>query len=194
MITKSAKYVSKTVSSLPNLTHIDKFYWRFIASCCNHIHVGMKDLHKLEMFSFAIENFGHVFILYCHRRKPSSQPMSLIPEEVEHASNKDVKEYFQWVVNMQNFFGHWKELFNSRQCNYDEITAYSQFLKTIKSLAACLNVSHLVCEADDIKDYKKHYSDYYERLHQLLIKRNQDVNRYEYNNKLIFCLQNVAVF
>ena len=178
LICKSTDSVSKTFSSLSKLSHINKFYWKFIASCCNHIHVGIKDLYKLENFSFAIERFSNIFLSYCHKRKAISQPLKVIPEDIENISNDNIKEYFRWVIKMQKIFAHWKELLESKQCNYDDITAYSQSLNTIIAFATCLNVPHLVCEADDIKEYKKLYSNYYDELHQLLIKRNQDVNRY----------------
>jgi len=178
LIAKSTKYVSKTISLLPNVSHIDKFYWRFIASCCNHIHVGVKDLYKLEIFSFAIERFGNIFLCYCQKKKTVSQPLSVIPEDVMLASNNDLKQYFEWIIKMQKFFLHWKELFDLKQCNYDDITTYSQSLETIAALATCLNVPHIVYEADDIEEVKKLYSGYYVSLHQLLIKHNHNVNRY----------------
>jgi len=178
LMAKSTKYVSKTISLLPTVSHIDKFYWRFIASCCSHIHVGVKDLYKLEMFSFVIERFGNIFLYYCQKWKTISQPLSVIPEDVKLASNNDLKQYFEWIIKMQKIFVHWKELFDSKQCNYDDITTYSQSLETITPLATCLNVPCIVYEADDIKEVKRLYSDYFVSLHQLLIKRNHNVNRY----------------
>jgi len=178
LISKSTESVSKTFSSLPKLSHINKFYWRFIASCCNHIHVGVRDLHKLEIFSFVIERFSNIFLSYCNKKKGISQPLVAIPEDIEHNSNDDIKQYFKWVIKMQKIFVHWEDLFQSKQINFDDITAYSQSLNTIKALATCLNVPNLVCEDDDINAHKMHYSDYYSKLHQLLIKCNQDNNRY----------------
>ena len=187
LIAKSIESLSKTVSSLSKLTHINTFYWRFIASCCNHIHVGVKDLHKLEVYSFVIERLGKIFLSYCQKQKGISQPLEAIPEDIEHTYNKTIKEYFQWVIRMQKVFVHWEELLTSKQSNYDDIMAYSQSLKTIKALATSLYVPHLTCEPEDIEEYKMFYSDHYANLHQLLIKHNQDVNRYVSVFKIIVC-------
>ena len=115
--------------------------------------------------------------------------MIVVPEDIENTSNDNIKEYFKWVIKMQKVFVHWKELLSSNQGNHDDITAYSQSLNTIKALATSLNVPNLVCEPDDVKEYKKFYSDHYNYLHQLLIKRNQDVNRYvNASKKKYYCL------
>ena len=178
LISKSIESVSRTFESLSKLSHVNKFYWKFVASCCNKIHVGVKDLHKLEIFSLAIERFSNIFRSYCHKRKSVPQPLAAIPKDIEHTSNDHVKEYFKWVINMQKIFKHWKELFTSQQSNFDDIVAYSQSLDTMKALAMCLNVPHIVCEAEDIMEYKTLYTNHYDKLHQLLIKQDQDANRY----------------
>ena len=178
LITRSVKSVRSTVTSLSQLSVIDKFYWSFIASCCNHIQVGVKDLNKLSDFYFALEKFSKIYKAYCDERKNISQPMHELPEEIKYNPNNDVKDYFNWIIKIQKIYIHWQELFMENECNYDDIFSYASSLTTVTDLATLLGTTHLVYGADKVAEFKLRYSKLYEKLCLLLVKGNKDVEWY----------------
>jgi len=178
LITRSVESVSKTVTSLDQLSFIDNFYWSFIASCCKHIQVGIKDLSKISDFYFAIEKFSSIFKVYCDLKKNVSQPMHELPEELKYTPNDNVKYYFSWIIKLQNIYIHWQELFKEKECNYDDIFTYASSLTTVTDLASSLGTTHLVYGADKVGQFKSRYSKLYEKLCQLLVKGSKDVEGY----------------
>ena len=137
--------------------------------------MGVKDLSKISDFYFAIERFSKIYKAYCDQRKNASQPMHELPEEIKHNPNNDVKDYFNWIIKMQKIYIHWQELFEEKECNYDDIFAYASSLATVTDLATLLGTTHLVYGADKIAQFKSRYSKLYEKLCLLLVKGNKDV-------------------
>jgi len=178
LITRSVESVSKTVMSLSQLSFIDNFYWSFIASCCKHIQVGIKDLSKLSDFYFAIEKFSDIYKAYCGLRINVSQPMHELPEELKCIPNSNVKDYFNWIIKLQKIYIHWQELFEEKECNYDDIFAYASSLTTLTDLASLLGTTHLVYGAEKVAQFKSRYSKLYEKLCLLLVKSNKDMEGY----------------
>ena len=92
LIIRSSESVGKSITAVPQLSDIDKFYWSFIASCCTCIQVGVKDLNKLNAFAFAIENLSSIYLAYCNKKTNVPQPLCEVPEEIKHT---DIREYFK---------------------------------------------------------------------------------------------------
>jgi len=174
LITRSVESVKLTVSSLSKLSFINKFYWSFIASCCNRIQVGVKDLSKISDLYFAIENFSEIYKAYCDVRINISHPMNELPEEIKRTSNSDIKDYFNWIIKLEKIYIHWQELFIWNEFNYDDIFTYASSLTTVTDLASLLGTTRLVYDADQIAQYKLQYSKLYEKLCLLLVKGNKD--------------------
>ena len=178
LITKSVECVSKTVSNLSHPLVIEKFFWSFIASCCNQIRVGVKDLNKLGNFYFAIEKFSKIFKAYCEVNQNTSQPMHELPEQIKCIPHESIKDYFRWIIKLQKIYTYWQDLFEEKQCNYDDIFAYASSLATVTDLAALLGTSHLIYGADKIEQFKFRYSKLYEKVCLLLVKSSKEVEGY----------------
>jgi len=178
LINKSVECVSKTVSYLSQPFLIEQFFWSFIASCCNQIKVGVKDLNKLSNFCFTIEKLSKIFKAYCEVNKNTSQPMHELPEQIKYIEHESIRDYFKWIIKLQKIYIYWQELFEEKQCNYDDIFAYASSLATVTDLAALLGISHLVYGADKIEQFKFRYSKLYEKICLLLVKSNKEVEGY----------------
>jgi len=175
LINRSVESVKLTVTSLSQLSFIDNFYWSFIASCCNRIQVGVKDLSKLSDFNFVIKKFSEIYKAYWDLRITVSHPMYELPEEIKCIPNTGIKDYFNWIIKLQKIYIHWQELFVKKECNYDDIFAYASSLTTLTNFASLLGTTHLVYGTDQIASYKSSYSKLYEKLCLLLVKGNKDV-------------------
>jgi len=175
LIIKSSESVSKSITTLSQLSDIDKFYWSFIASCCTRIQVGVKDLKKLNVFAFAIENLSSVYLAYCNKKSNILQPLCEVPEDIKHT---DVREYFKWIIRVQTVLIHWQELFRDQAYNYDDVMAYAGMLATVEKLAQSLNITELVFEIEQIEKFKANYHENYAELCSLVIKKTKDFDGY----------------
>jgi len=174
LIIRSSQSVGKSITTLSQLSDTDKFYWSFIVSCCTRIQVGVKDLNKLNIFAFAIENLSNVYLAYCNK-KNISQPLYEVPEEIKHT---DVREYFKWIFRVQSVLIHWQELFTDQAYNYDDVVEYAEVLATVEKLAHSLNITEQIFEIEHIEKFKTNYYEVYAELSSLVMKNTKDVDGY----------------
>ena len=175
VIDASVKAASNSLTKLPQLSEVDKYYWHFIASCCSHIHLNPENLAKLKTYVFITEKLSIIFNNYyttCKLGKPSI--IHHIPQEINCVSNADVKDYFKWIIKMQNIMIHWQAKFMEQEVNHDDIVAYVGNLDSINSFAAAVYADHLVYADSEISKLKKNYSGIYANLSSLLIKSSKD--------------------
>ena len=170
-IVTSVMAACKSLSTLPQLSETDKFYWHLIALCCNHVQPNAEKLDELIIHRFIVIQLSKIYHNYCDRNKESSKLIHKVPD---HISNFDVKNYFKWIINMQKIITHWQGKFKSGEFNYDDIFIYAINLDKITVFAEAMHVEHLACSSDEIFEIKREYSILYADLCLLLVKNTKD--------------------
>ena len=170
LIIKSVEIASKSLA-LSHLSAVDQFYWNFIASCCNRIQLDSKTLYKFRDYAFVLEKFSKIFQTYC---KGTLYVLDEVPKDI---LNNDIKEYFKWIIKMQNICCHWHEKFMKQDYNYDDTLTYVSSLQTMKSVAKYFGTDKLVFNSDQTHGFKKKYSKLYAEICVLLVKNHKDVPR-----------------
>ena len=176
LIVTSVNAACKTIPSFHQLSSVDKFYWNFIVSCCNHIQPDAKNLDKISACAFAVEKLGKVFQEYCTVKHCGNRPFHEVPEDIKQLSNNDVKDYFKWIVKMHDIVVHWHNRFLTKEFNYDDILAYASILPNFGKFAGALNLDNLVFQSNEISKIKDEYSTIYAGLCSLLVKNIKEVN------------------
>ena len=175
VIDAGVKAVSSSFTKLSQLSEADKFYWHFIASCCIHVQPSLENLTKLKNYVFATEKLSKIFYEYCATRKLERIPViHEVPQEINRISNSDVKEYFKWIIKMQNIIAHWQLKFLDEEFNYDDIFAYHNNLRSITAFATAVYTNHLVFTDANIIKRRDNFSKVYANLCSLLVKNNKE--------------------
>ena len=168
----------KTASSSltkSKMSEVDKFYWHFITSCCAHVQPSVENLAKLKSYVFVTEKLSIIYSDYWITRRVEKPPViHVVPQEISRISNSDVKDYFKWIVKMQNIVLHWQLKFIDGEFNYDDIFAYHRNLPSITAFAAAVYTNHLVYSDADIIKYRENFSTIYAKLCSLLVKSNKE--------------------
>jgi len=173
-INASVIAASNSLTALLNLSEADKFYWHFIASCCNLVQPGTEDLTKLNTYLCIVEMLSKIFHHYCAAWKIERLVIHEIPQEITRISNDDVKDYFKWIIEMQNIMIHWQSKFINEEFTYDDIFMYAGSFQDITAFAKAVCTDHLVYSDDDIAKFKENYSKVYAFLCLLLVKSNKE--------------------
>ena len=175
VIDAGVKAVSSSFTKLSQLSAADKFYWHFIALCCAHVQPGVENLAKLKSYVFATEKLSKIFCDYWNTRKVEKTPViHAVPQEINRISNSDVKDYFKWIMKMQNIIAHWQLKIFDDEFNYDDIIAYYGNLPSIAAFAGAVYTNHLVFSDADIIKLRDNYSKVYANLCSLLVKSNKE--------------------
>ena len=174
-INESVTAACNSLTTLSQLSEADKFYWHFIASCCNHIQPNRENLAKVNTYLFPIEKLSVIFHKYCTKNNiEKSFVISTIPQEIIHISNADVKNYFNWIVKMQEIMIHWQLKFMDQDFNYDDAFIYADNLHNTTAFAKAVCTEHLVYTSDEITKLKDDYSALYAKLCSLLVKNDKE--------------------
>ena len=173
VIEECVNAASNSLTALSQLSDVDKFYWHFIASCCNHVHPNPENLSKLNKHLSAVEKLSVIFHKYC-ANKGKKSIIYEVPEEIAHILNADVKSYFEWIIEMQKFMINWQSKFMDENFNYDDIFIYADNMQDINAFAKSVCAEHLVYSADEISKLKEDYSAIYADLCSLLVKSNKE--------------------
>ena len=174
VITESVTAASNSLTGLSHLSEADKFYWHFIASCCNHVQPNRENLAKVNTYLFAIEKLSTIFHEYCTKNNIEKSVINIVPQEISHILNADVKSYFSWIVKMQEIMIHWQIKFMDQDFNFDDIFTYAGKLQSINAFAKAVCTEHLVYTADEITQLKDGYSAIYTKLCSLLVKNDKE--------------------
>ena len=182
LINVGVKAVSNSLTKLAQLSEVDKFYWHFISSCCTHVHLTVDNIFKLKIYLFVIEKLSTVFHDYCTTKK-FKKPVVIdsLPREIDCIPNTDVKDYFKWIIKMQNIMIQWHSKFLNEEFNYDDTFTYASNLQSIVTFAKYVHTSHLVLSNDEIGKFKENYSNLYGYLCTLLVKNNKDYGWYKHS-------------
>ena len=175
VVDAGVKAVSSSLTNLSQMSEVNKFYWHFIASCCAHVQLSVENLAKLKSYVFATEKLSKVYCDYWNTRKVEKPPViDAVPQEISCVLNSDVKDYFKWIVKMQNIMIHWQSKFINDEFTYDDIFAYHRNLRAITDFAAAVYTDHLVLTDADVVKFKDNYSEVYANLCLLLVKSNKE--------------------
>ena len=174
VINESVKAASNSLTALSQLSEADKFYWHFIAYCCNHVQPNRENLSKLNIFLSPIEKLSLIFHEYCTKNSIEKSVINTVPQEISHISNANVKDYFNWIVKMQEIMIHWQSKFMDQDFNYDDTFTYTDKLLSIAAFAKAVCAEHLVYTADEIAKLKEDYSAMYAKLCSILVKNNKE--------------------
>ena len=175
VIDAGVKAISSSLTKLSQMSEVDKFYWHFIALCCAHVQPSVENLAKLKSYLFATEKLSKVYCDYWNTRKVEKPPVVyVVPQEISRVLNSDVKDYFKWIVKMQNIMVHWQSKFMNDEFTYDDIFAYHRNLRAITDFAAAVYTNHLVYTDADIVKYRENFSKVYAKLCLLLVKSNKE--------------------
>ena len=179
LINDGVKAVSNSLTKLLQLSEVDKFYWHFISLCCTHIQLSVDNISELKTYLFAMDKLSTVFHDYCTTRK--FEKPAVIPQEIDRIPNTDVKDYFKWIIKMQNIMIQWDSKFLNEEFNYDDIFTYTSNLQSIIAFAKFVHTSHLVISIDEIIKFEQKYSTLYGDLCTILVKNNKDYGWYEHS-------------
>ena len=175
VLNASINAASASLTTLSQLSEVDKFYWHFIASCCNHVQPSVEKLSKLNTYLFVTERLSTLFLDYYASKKIEKPPViHVVPQEIISISNADVKDYFKWIIKMQNIMIHWQSKFMEQEFNYDDIFTYGANLKHISTFAKAVYTEYLVYTDNDIAKIRERYSVIYAKLSSLLVKSNKE--------------------
>ena len=174
VISTSVNAAINSFTALSQLSEAYKFYWHFIASCCNHIQLGPDNLSKLNTYLFVIEKLSKVYHEYRNTRKIEKSVIHAVPQEIEHIGNADVKDYFKWIIKMQSIIIRWQSKFIDDEFNYDDIFIYLGNRPCINAFAESIGTHHLVYTTEEIGNFKENYSTVYADLCSLLVKSNKE--------------------
>ena len=174
VVSASVNAASSSFSALSQLSEVDKFYWHFIALCCNHVQLGPDNLSKLNTYLFMIEKLSRVYHEYCNARNSEKSVIHTVPQEIDRIGNADIKDYFKWIVKMQKIMIHWQSKFINHEFNYDDIFLYASNLPSIISVAKSVCSDYLVYSPEEVTEFKEKYSRLYANLCSLLIKSNKE--------------------
>ena len=174
VIDESIEVASNSLTTLSQLSEVDKFYWHFIASCCKHVQPNRENLVKLIRFLFAVERLSIIFHEYCTKKSIEKSVMYEVPQEIHHILNADVEDYFKWFIKMQEIMIHWQAKFIDQDFNYDDLSTYINKLQSIAAFAKAVSTEHLLYTADEIIELEQGYSSVYVGLCSLLVKNNKE--------------------
>lgn len=170
VITTAVNAACSSLTALSQLSEVDKFYWHFIALCCNLVQPNSENLSKLNNYVFVTEILSKIYHDYCTTRKIKKSVIHEVPQEIDHNSNTDVKDYFKWIIKMQNIMIHWEAKFFEQHFNYDDIFMYDGSLRSIAAFAKAVCTDDRLCTESNITKFKDDYSKTYTNLCLLLVK------------------------
>ena len=174
VIHESVTAACNSLTTLSQLSEADKFYWHFVASCCNHVQPNRENLAKLNAYLFPIEKLSVIFHEYCTKNNKEKSVIHTIPQEINCIPNPDVKNYFNWIVKMQEIMIHWQSKFMEQDFNYDDTFTYAGKLQSIAAFAKAVCTKHLLYNADEITILKDDFSAIYAKLCLLLVKNDKE--------------------
>ena len=174
VVNAAVSTASSSLTAISQLSEVDKFYWHFIASCCNHVQPNPDNLSKLDNYLFITERLSTIFYDYCTTRKRGKEVIHSIPQEIDRISNSDVKDYFRWIIKMQNIVAHWELKFVNLKFNYDDIFAYAANFQNIAAFAKAVYADRQVLNSDEIAKFKEDYSRIYAKLCSRLVKNDKE--------------------
>ena len=175
VLNASINAASASLTTLSQLSGVNKFYWHLIASFCSHVQLNAEKLSKLNTYLCITERLNNIFLNYCTKRRYESPPVILeIPQEINLISNTDVKDYFKWIIKMQSIVTHWRMKFLNEEFNYDDIFAYARNFHDISTFAKAVYIGHLTFTINEIAEFKNNYSAVYANLCLLLVKSNKE--------------------
>ena len=174
VINESITAACNSLTALSQLSEADKFYWHFIASCCNHVQPNRENLAKVNTYLYPINKLSIIFHEYCTKNSIEKSIIDTVPQEISLILNANVKDYFNWIVKMQEIMIHWQSKFMDQDFNYDDTFTYTGNLQSIAAFAKAVCTEHLVYTADEIAKLKEDYSAIYAKLCLLLVKSNKE--------------------
>ena len=173
MLSFSIKTVCNSLLKLPQLSEVDSFYWHFIALCCKYIQPNSQNLDELIVYKFITLQLRKIHYTYCEIRK-MDKVIHEIPHEFSNTTNADVKDYFKWVLKMQNIVFYWKQKFDTGEFNFDDTLRYAININNITEFAEAMYVEELAYDIKKIIKIKEGYSGLYAKLCLLLVKNSKD--------------------
>ena len=174
IIDESVAIACNSLTTLSQLSVVDKFYWHFIASYCNHIQPNHENLTEVTTYLFPIEKLSVIFHEYCTKNNiEKSFVIDTISWEINSISNADVKNYFNWIAKMQEIVIYWQSKFIEQDFNYDDTFTYADKLQSFTAFAKAVCTEHLVFTVDEITKLKDDFSAIYAKLCSLLVKNDK---------------------
>ena len=175
IVAVSIKATCNSLPTLPQLSEVEKFYWHFIALCCNYVQPNPENLDELcIIYEYVIVQLSKIFQTYCDLKQNTTKEIHQISYELSDISNIDVKDYFHWIQKMTKILTHWQEKFMDGEFNYDDIFTYANNLDMITVFAEAILIENFTYNADEINETKKGYSSLYGDLCLLLVKNSSD--------------------
>ena len=178
IIIDSVKAACKSLSTLSQLSEINKFYWHFIALCCNCVQPNPDSLDDFIIYESIIDQLSKILQAYYRSNKEITKVTHELPHELSHISNSDVKNYFKWILNMQNILADWQQKFKTGEYNYDDVFTYAVNVDNITKFAEAVHVEHLTCSSEEIFEIKEKYSTLYADLCLLLVVNSKNSGWY----------------
>lgn len=173
MLSSSIQALCNSLSRFPQLSETDKFYWHFIALCCDFIQLNPWNLGELVIYKFIIDELSKIHCTYCEIKK-ISKVIHEIPNELCNNANADVECYFKWIVSMQRIVVYWNQKFDTGEFNYDDILKYASNISNVTTFAEIMFVENLIWNIDEITKLKDEYSTQYAKLCMLLVNSSKD--------------------
>lgn len=132
------------------------------------------NLEWVNAYYTVIDQLGRIYGVYCSQQQMQDTKSILddesMPTDVSESSCDGVKLFFGWVAKAQQTLDSWRQKFQSRQINYDEILLYTTIFSQLSRVATALSGESLVVDIQYVQGLKQDLLQAFEMLHILLLR------------------------
>ena len=156
---------------LSEVTAHHQFAFGMVAVCCSRVNVN-ETLNWMDSYGDVISRLGCIYQSYCTAKGLLREEcvISEIPDDIKRIACPSITAYFDWVTHIQLVLAKWKNKFNNKLLNFDEILEYNNFAGAIANVSKAVCATPLLFELEKGEAVRKDYLQLFERLNCQLIK------------------------
>ena len=165
------------MSSFQDLSSRLTFCWGVVASCCEKMPIS-DNFAWISSYYAIIAQLGRIYGVYCSSRNLEENSLVLVgsdlPTDIVESNCDDVKTFFTWVFKARQVLATWKEKFDSKYVNYDEVLLYAKDFSHVNRVATVFAASAFVVDNQYIQATKQQFLQSFELLNIFLIRYIKD--------------------
>ena len=132
------------------------------------------NLEWVNSYYTVIDQLGRIYGVYCSQQQMQDTKSILddesMPADVSESSCEGVKVFFEWVSKAQQTLDSWRQKFQNRHINYDEIQLYTTIFSQLNRVATALSAESLVVDIQFVQGLKQDLLQAFEMLNILLLR------------------------
>ncbi len=143
-----------------------------VSAACSKISISAESFEWVFLQP-VISQLGSVFITYCNSRNLMGHACLLTekqPQEIKDCQWEDIRNYFEWICNVQDVLYTWQNKFLKNNVNFDEILIYASNSFAIDGLGRAVCATDYVMDMQDVSEVKKTFALCFEQLNCYLIR------------------------